>query len=498
MFDLVIKNAMVYDGLGNPPQKADVALQAGKIAYVGKECEAGKQVIDAEGLALSPGFIDSHSHADNAVAEYPEWKEVVEQGITTSVAGQCGGSIYPTEESADSFFKRLKETPLGGNLLLLVGHGALRKAVMGKENRKPTEEELTKMKKLLSDAMEQGAGGLSLGLAYVPGAYAETEELIELAKVAASYDGILAAHIRNETDQVIEAAEEFITIAREAKIRGVLSHLKACQKRNWGKVEKILSMVEEANGAGADIYMDVYPYIASSTSLSSAFVPKEFLTGNHEEVSELLGDPSIRLDFEAKKKPVYGECLDWVFVTACGGHPEYAGKFVSEIAEEMGRTHYDAVYELLQQGNLDCTACYFSINEEEMIKVMKHPRSMIGTDSTAAKGRAVYHPRVRGSFPRALGRYARDLGVMPLEEMICKMTSFAAKVYGLKHKGVVAEGYDGDLCIFDAEKIIDHAEFVNCSLPNEGLRYVIVGGEIAVENDVATGVKAGRFLPYEK
>lgn len=497
MFDLVIKNAMVYDGLGNPPKKADVALRAGKIAFVGKDCEAGKKVIDAEGLALSPGFIDSHSHADNAVAEYPEWKEVVEQGITTSITGQCGSSIYPSEESAESFFAKLKETPLGANMVLLVGHGALRKAVMGKENRKPTVGELEQMKKLLADGMEQGARGLSLGLTYVPGAYAETEELIELAKVAASYNGILAAHTRNESDLVIDSVKEFITIVREAKLCGVISHMKACKKQNWGKVKTLISMIEEANASGAEIYMDVYPYVASSTSLSSAFVPKEALSRPNDELAAALSEPALRRKFEAEKKPVHGENLDWVYVTACKGHPEYAGKFISEIAEEMGRTHYDAVYELLHISSLSCTSCFFSINEEEMIEVMQHPRSMIGTDSTAAKARAIYHPRVRGSFPRALGHYARDLKVMPMEQMICKMTSLAAKVYGLKDKGRVAEGYDADLCIFNPEKLIDHADFKHCTLPNEGLHYVLVGGEIAVENGTITDVKAGRFIPFK-
>ncbi|MBR6793541.1 MAG: D-aminoacylase [Clostridia bacterium] len=497
MFDLLIKNAWIYDGLGNAPQKADIGIKDGEIACVGTVTETAERVIDAAGLAVSPGFIDSHSHADNAVAEYPEWKEVVEQGITTSVAGQCGSSIYPKEEAAEAFFKNLKETPLGGNLVLLIGHGALRKAVMGKENRRPTAEELEQMKKLLADGMEQGARGLSLGLAYVPGAYAETEELIALAKVASSYGGILAAHTRNENDLVIDSVREFITIAREANIRGVISHLKACKKRNWGKVKTLLSMIDEANAAGAEIYMDVYPYVASSTSLSSAFVPKEALTRPNEELAAALVEPALRQEFEAKMKPLHGDNLDWVYVTACKGHPEYAGMFVSEIAERMGRTHYDAVYELLHISDLSCTSCFFSVNEEEMVEIMKHPRSMIGTDSTAAKGRAVYHPRVRGSFVRALGHYARDLGVMPMEQMICKMTSFTAAVYGLKNKGRVAEGYDADLCIFDPQKLIDRADFKSCSLPNEGLHYVLVGGRIAVENGISTGLKAGCFIPFK-
>ncbi len=494
VLDLAIKNGMIYDGLGNAPQKADIGIKDGKIVCVGTVTEAAQKVLDAEGLAVTPGFIDSHSHADNAVAEYPEWKEVVEQGITTSITGQCGSSIYPSAESAGAFFAKLKETPLGANMVLLVGHGALRKAVMGKENRKPTAEELERMKKLLSDAMEQGASGLSLGLAYVPGAYAETEELIELAKVASAYNGILAAHTRNENDLVIDAVKEFITIAREANIRGVISHMKACKKRNWGKVKTLLSMVEEANAAGADIYMDVYPYVASSTSLSSAFVPKEALTRPNDELAAALGKPALRQEFEAKMKPIHGENLDWVFVTACKDHPEYAGKFISEIAEEMGRTHYDTVYELLHIGGLSCTSCFFSVCEEDLEEVMKHPRSMIGTDSTAAKDRAVYHPRVRGTFPRVLARYVRERGVLPLEAMICKMTSFAAEVYGLKTKGVIAEGYDADLCVFDPETVTDRATFKECTLANEGMRYVLIGGEIAVENDLVTGIKAGRFL----
>lgn len=491
MYDLIIKNGKILDGTGNPYYRADIAVKDGKIARIGKHLEGDCRVIDATGLTVTPGFIDSHSHADRDVLAYPTLVETAEQGITTVVAGQCGSSD-PVAQQLDSF----TDTPLGSNLASLVGHGTLRKAVIGSENRAPTEKELEQMKQLLTEAMEHGATGISFGLIYAPGCHADTQELVELASIVANYHGVAAIHLRNESDTLVEAVQEFISIVRASGVRGVLSHHKATRPRNWGKVKTTLQLLDEVNEEGLELYCDVYPYSASSTSLSSAFLPRQYRTGTENTLAALANEA----DREAIRQhllSIYDEDFSWVLITRCKKHPEYVEKRVSEIAEMRNATHIDAMLDILRESELSCNACFFSMCEEDIETVMAHPRAMICTDSGVAKGATVYHPRLRGSFPRVLGRYVRERKVTSLAEMIRKMTSLPATVYGLKGKGLLLEGYDADLCIFDADTILDHSEFTDCTPKADGLHYVIVNGQIAAEDAVHTGVRAGKFLPKQ-
>ena len=295
MFDLIIKNGVVIDGTGSPGYHADVAVRDGKIVKIGRGLEDAAKTIDAAGLVVTPGFIDSHSHADGQVLKHPELREKIEQGITVNIAGQCGGSNVPLsrdekrEEYKEleglgneydlrsdpaKYFAALREHPLGSGTAFLIGHGTLRKAVMGMENRAPSADELKAMQNLLRRCMENGARGLSLGLIYAPGCYAATEEAIEIAKVVSEYDGIVASHIRKEGKLLVRAVAEYLDILRKAGVRGVVSHHKACaSEENWGKVSHTLRMIDEANDAGMDVYCDVYPYVATSTSLSATFLP---------------------------------------------------------------------------------------------------------------------------------------------------------------------------------------------------------------------------------
>ncbi len=507
MYDLIIKNGNILDGTGSPRYIADIAVKDGKIARIGKDIEGGAEMIDATGLTVTPGFIDSHSHSDNAVMKYPDMVEKVEQGITTSVGGQCGGSVAPAPLSAypltgekeclatmGSFLKAYENVELGSNLCIMVGHCSLRKAVMGIENREPTAEELEKMKDLLREGISNGAMGLSLGLIYIPGTYAKTPELIELAKVAGEMNALVVAHIRDEDNKMIEAVLEFITIIRESGARGVISHHKVTKEHNFGKVNYSLSLIDRANEEGLEIWCDVYPYAASSTSMSAAFIPKPMHAAGTASMMAALQDPEQRREIAETVKLRHGENLDWVMVTSCPGHPEFKGKRISEIAEIWGKSHYDTVYDLLLDSNLDGTACYFTMNEADIEKVIAHPRAMICTDSSVMMKNPIYHPRLRGSFPRVLGRYVRERKVTTLPEMIRKMTSMPAAVYGLKNKGLLWEGMDADICIFDADKIIDHAYFDNCGLRAEGLNYVIVGGKVAAKDAVYNGTRAGRII----
>ena len=495
MFDLVIKNGLILDGSGKDGYVADVALKDGKIAAIGQGL-SGEKMLDATGLAVSAGWIDSHSHSDSAILTYPDQKEKVEQGITFSITGQCGGSATPRKKvTAAEWFAEATATPQGSGSAVLIGHNTLRKVVMGPENRDPTPEELEKMKQLLAEGIDAGAIGMSLGLYYVPGCYSKTEEAIALAKVVAEKGGLLAAHIRNESDKLIEAVEEYLRIARESGCRAVISHHKACFRENWGNVKKTLQMVDQANAAGGDIYMDVYPYIASNTTMLARFVPSIFHPPGTTQVVKLLDDPQFCQRLKEWEINCWGTKIDWALITQYPPKPELEGMTVSQAAAHLGMTdEYEAAFRLLRESEGAGSACFFSMCEEDLACVLAHPRAMICTDASVAGALNRFHPRLRASFPRALGRYAREQQVVSVPEMIRKMTALPAHVYGLAGKGRVAEGYDADLCIFDPATIRDQADFIKCDLPNVGLRYVLIDGKIVVEDGVYNGTRAAKVI----
>lgn len=498
MYDLLIKNADILDGTGAPSFKANVAVLNGKIAKITEDDLPAQTVIDATGKTLTPGWIDSHSHSDGSVFSFPDQKEKIEQGITYSITGQCGSSAAPKKDSdgklelVSEYFERAHKVPQGSSSSMLIGFNTLRYAVLGNENRAPSAEELEQMKELLRDAMRAGAMGVSFGLIYVPGCYATTEEVIAIAKVVKEFDGILASHIRNENAGLLEAVEEFLTAIRASGCRAVFSHHKSSKKSNWGLVKKSLAMIDAAVEEGLDVYLDVYPYTASHTSLSATFLPNEYHPIGLKYVSDLLKNRELLEKIKADRYARDGEDYSWVLVVAAKDHPEYLGKNLNEIAEMRGETdRVETAFNILRETNCSASACYFTMCEEDVEYVMKHPRAMICTDSGVLQGRTQCHPRLRGSFPRALGRYVRERGVVSLPEMIRKMTSLPASVYRLESKGLIKEGMDADLCIFDPETIIDLSDFLHPTEKNEGLSYVIVGGRIAVVDGVHNGTRAG-------
>ena len=519
MYDLIIKNGMVIDGTGSPAFSADVAVHQGKIARVGKELGEAAQVIDATGLVVTPGFIDSHSHSDSSILDFPDQVEKAEQGVTTSIGGQCGIGPAPISRDTDpatareiegfgkvtdvyrtmgTFLDTASKASFGSNLAAFVGHSALRLAVMGTENRVPTPEELEKMKELLREGMAHGALGVSFGLIYVPSCYAETPELIELATVAAECNGLVAAHIRNEGDYLIRSLDEFLTILRKSGARGVYSHHKAMGKENWGKVTHTIRMLEQANAEGVEVYCDAYPYTASYTSMAARFVPKEYLSSGFAVLEAALNDPEKRAAITRRNIDTWGEDLNWVMLAMCNGHPEYIGMLIPEIAAQRGEQPYDTVYNLILESKNVCGAHFFTTCEEDVQLVMAYPRTMICTDSEVVGNKRFYHPRLRGSFPRAIARYVREFKTVSLPEMIRKMTSMPAAVYGLRGKGLVAEGFDADLCIFDPDTLADRAEFKDPSHRAVGLNYVLVNGEVVVEDAVYNGKRPGKVLLRNK
>ena len=344
--------------------------------------------------------------------------------------------------------------------------------------------------------MENGALGVSFGLTYAPSCYANVDELIALAKVVGEYHGVISAHVRNEGSRVVRSTEEFITVVRESGARGVHSHLKTSGKENWGKSSHVLQMIEQANAEGLDVYADVYPYNASHTSLSATIVPKHLHSGGTPALMKVLESEEGRREIRAYCNEHWGKDWSWVQITICRAYPEYEGKRIPQIAALHGKDEIDTMCDIIHASNNSCSACYFSMCEEDISRVIAFPRAMICTDSGVAGKNNVYHPRLRASFPRAIKEYVRVRGVVTLPEMIRKMTAMPAAVYGLSGKGLLREGMDADICVFDAEQLCDHATFADCKARATGLHYVLVSGEVVVKDAVHNGKRLGRVLRY--
>ena len=497
LYDCVIRGGRIIDGGGGAPYFADLAIKDGKIAAIGGGFEA-KSVIDAGGLTVSPGFIDSHSHADNAILTHPEMREKLEQGITTAIAGQCGTSPAPRAENGGirtmgEFLRQARGIPLGCHIACFVGHNAIRRTVLGMQDRAPDGQELRQMCALLREALEGGAYGMSLGLYYAPGSYAGREELLALTEVLAERDGVLSAHIRSESRTALEAGEELLSLARASGVRTVHSHVKATGEENAGKLERLLEGIDRANAEGARVWCDVYPYTAAHTSLSASFVPRSLHADGR--LLENLRDPAKRELAKEHVRQIYrADEYSWVLVVSAKNRPDCIGKTLSEIASERGCDPLDAAYDIILDSGNAAGACTFRMRECDVRRALSHPRAMLCTDASVAKGSLSYHPRLRAAFPRAIGRYARDEGLVPLPEIIRRATALPAEVYGLAGKGRIREGYDADLVLFDAERFIDRAEYLDCTAGCEGLRFVLVAGEVAVLDGVANGTRKGRLL----
>ncbi len=522
MLDLLFNNSLVYDGSGAAPEKRSVGVLNGKIVLDAAPDTAAKETVDGSGLALSPGFIDVHSHSDLYIAREPLRGSRLKQGITTEVGGNCGSCSFPfipnspdetVREVYNSTYYRDFETyrrfgnmiPLGANQYTLAGHNRIRSQVMGAANRPATDSELEKMKEMVRLAMEQGAVGLSTGLVYSPGCFTPEEELVELLKVVAEYDGIYASHIRNEADYVEEGLDEAIRLAEKAGLPLQISHLKAMFPQNWNKMSRLLEKIDKARDRGLDITFDVYPYTACSTTSASALPPSFLQMGYAGYIPYLQTKEGLR-DLKEKilhpteffENPVKALGGDGILITVAPETPEAVGKTLGEYAEMRGLDLIEGFAELIWRNKAAAMDVRFLMNEDNLIEALRSPLCMIGTDGLFRGFERMSHPRALASFPRFLGRYVREKGLMPMEEAIRRITGAAAEHFRIKTKGYIREGYDADLVLFDPETIIDNATYREPLLPNTGIAAVYVGGKPAVKKNELTGIANARICRYKE
>ncbi len=497
-FDILIRNARVVDGSGNPWFRADIGISAGKIAKIGVLTgKTGTKEIDATSRLVTPGFIDVHTHSESGIVRFPQAENFLRDGVTTVVTGNCGGS----ELDVKDFFSKLDQLKIGINMATLAGHNSIRREVMGSDNRKATPQEIDRMKAMVSKAMEAGAVGFSTGLEYVPGTYSPTEELVELAKVAARYNGIYASHMRDEGDKVLEAIREAAEIGRLAGTRVQISHLKQDTKAYWGNTQKMLDLIEEYRARGVEVTVDQYPYIAYSTTLATT-LPTWALAGGQEKLVERLKDPVTRkkvfdevLDFN--KKRGYTD-FEYTTVASCRFEPGYEGKNLRQISTLRGRnssheSDVETVLELMERGGVSVVTK--AMSEDDVTNIMRYRNTAVASDGGVVQfGVARPHPRNYGTNARVFNEYVRLRKVLSIEDAVRKMTSLPAQIFNFKNRGLVREGFAADLVIFDPELLRDNANFEKPHQYSTGFDWVLVNGKVAVESGKLMPDRGGQVI----
>jgi len=526
MFDVIIKGGNIIDGTGKPSFWADVGIVGDRIRQIGNlNGSPAKKTIDAEGLVVCPGFVDIHSHADVVLLREPLNKPKVMQGVTTEVIGNCGFSLAPVNKerkkmlreyvvpilgetgspwnwsSMSEYLHQLTENNVGVNVASYVGHQALRIAVMGFDNRGPTEEEVERMKNLLTQSLQEGAIGFSTGLIYSPGSYADTDELIQLCEVVVKEGGIYTTHIRNESDEIVESVKEALDIGKRTGVPIHISHLKICGKKNWNKIDTVLNLILQAKREGLDVTCDIYPYLAGSTMLT-ALLPPWALEGGVEVLTKRLGRNEVR---QKIKKDFTCGIKGWDNIVRSAGwenifiswvhseqNKDLEGKNLCEVAEFRGKEPAKALFDLLIEEKGRATMVVFQQSEENMRRIMQQPITMFGTDGIYLGEKP--HPRLYGTFPRILGKYVREERLLSLEEAIYKMTYLPSQRLGFADRGAVKEKYFADIVILNPDKIKDRATYKNPEQYPEGIEYVLISGKVVVEKGKHTGSLPGKVL----
>lgn len=520
MFDLILTQGTIYDGLGNKAIHNDIAIKGTRIAAIGdlKRYHSQYKTLNIKNLVVSPGFIDIHSHSDVYYLIHPQAESKIRQGVTTEVIGNCGVSAAPlygafklrrkqewkkfgvkvTWSSFNEYINRLNNQGIALNVVPLIGHGNIRGAIKGFSNRPPTSREKKRMQDLLYKVLEEGAWGLSTGLIYIPGMYADTKELVDLVKIAAECNRIHTTHIRGEGDSLIEAIKEAVAIAEKTGVNFQISHLKAGSPRNWDKLPEVFRIIEGAKEKGLSIHCDRYPYIASNTDLD-VILPDWFNKMSLKKRKRGLFYYRDKLIEYLRNDLEKG----WQDIVRIGRTNSRVNKWtqglsISEIAKRKGKKPEKIVLEMLKREDFQVQAMFFCMREDNLCKILKKPYVMIGSDSSlrTVEGPLAIghpHPRTFGTFPRILSRYTGK-GKVSFSNAIWKMTGMPADKLGLNDRGRIKKGAYADLVVFDPQRIKDKATYKKPFQYPEGIKYVLVNGEIVFENGQCTGKLPGKVL----
>lgn len=527
---LLLKNGFIVDGSGQKGFTGSIAVQDGKITAIGEIAEEGfDKVIDAHGRIIAPGFIDTHSHSDLELFLDPYVSPKVHQGITTELLGQDGISLAPlpeqyispwrknlaglegdsdeidwTYKTVDGYLKMMETAGVGLNEAYLVPHGNVRMEAMGLDSRLATDEEIRSMCDILRRDLEAGAYGLSTGLIYMPCAYSDTRELVELCKVVAEYDGVFVIHQRSEADTILESMKEVIEIGRQSGVKVHFSHFKVCGRKNWAIIDQVIELLEQAKADGIRVSFDQYPYVAGSTMLG-VILPPWVHDGGTDKLLKRLEDAELRKKMIADIEqgiPGWDNFIDFagldqIYVTSVKtkANEDLIGKNLIEVGLLRGKDPYQATFDLLHDEQNAVGMVDFYGKEEHIITFMKRPEQNVCTDGLLG-GKP--HPRVYGAFPRVLGKYVREEKVLALEEAIRKMTGKPAEVFGFKKRGILAVGNYADIVIFDQDTVLDKGTFVNPIQYAVGIEYVLVNGQIVIDNGKQVKAKAGKVLRCQR
>ena len=515
----LLRNAVIYDGTGRPPIRSDLLILGTRISLMGKIDDSDLPVrpitIDCTGLCVSPGFIDMHSHSDSGLPLYPDAECLIRQGITTTIGGNCGSSAagIPYEDEAKwkpyleagiakwnglaEYLSTIDSIQPAVNIGMLTGHGDLRRIVSNETGAALDSNQKARLNSLAQESILQGAFGVSSGLEYVPGRFASLDELIELSKGAARFNGIHASHIRNEGPNLIESVEEIVEVTQSSKVRFEVSHLKACGPRNWGKVSKVLEILDAVQTRGLDISCDFYPYLASSTGLSIVLPDWTLQEGNKAALALLSGSKRSQIASQSDERTIEQGGWDKVVTTSVSARTDdwMEGLDIMTISGTLHLSPPETAIEILIRNQLDVGIARHAMSEEDLVAVMKYPSSTVVTDgSISIPDKGKLHPRSIGTFPRMLGTYVREMHVLSMEEAIRKSTSLPAKKVGIGNRGIVREGYAADLVVFDPSEIRDVSTYQDPWRYPRGIEWVFVNGTPVIEKTVVTGNRPGIAL----